>query len=100
MDSKEYSWKFLSASELLSRVACDLVYAVQVMKVVDAAAFTDFYNGESILDNVIVILPGSLLLAEFNPKEPVYCRRGLYVNVTGAIDGVFVLWRERSSIEG
>lgn len=30
----------------------------------------------------------------FSPKEPVYCRRGLYVDVGTSVSGIFVQWRE------
>lgn len=100
MDSKEYSWKWITASELLSRSACDLLYAQAVS---DGGKIQDtiLYDGESTSgDQLINLQKGVIGNITFSPKMPVYCRRGLYVDIGSSTEGVFVQWRVRSSKEG
>jgi len=100
MDSKEYSWKWITASELLSRSACDLIDAHLVP---DAAGTStaEYYNGED--DNGELIIKTRIAASQhcdLHPTVPIYCRRGLYVKVTANVRGILVQWRVRSSKEG
>lgn len=94
MESKEYSWAWVTADELLSHGACELCYAVAVS---DGGAIenTAIYDGES-TNGTLVINFNSGVKAEIplTPKEPIYCRRGLYVDIGENTEGVFVQWRE------
>jgi len=94
MESKELSWKFVTASELLSLMPCELHYAYLSAE----AAHDDTYlrDGEDTSGRPIVILEcGEKESVKFNPPYPVYCERGLFVEITDDnVKGVFIQWRE------
>jgi len=97
-DAKEYSWKWVTDAELLSRGACDLIYA-KFTPDTDVGNVT-LYNGEDGNAEVIIkLLTAGAYNCEFSPRRPVYCRRGLYIGTITTGD-VFVQWRVRSSKEG
>ena len=99
MESKQYSWKWVTATELLSHGACELIYARTMSA--GAEADTYLYDGENTNGKVIVEFENGVLNGqEFRPKVPVYCRGGLYfVKGTNTI-GIFVQWRELGHKEG
>lgn len=92
MESKVYSWKFVTADELLTQLACELVYAHLVP--LSATITTILYNGVDTNGQKIVQLHAATSAGmEFSPPIPVYCERGLYVDVGADATGVFVMWR-------
>ena len=100
VESKEYSWKWVTADELLSHGACELLYALFIPS--DAATATAIvYNGENTSGDIVVSFRGAeSRQSVFSPKAPVYCRRGLYVDCGSNTRGVFVQWRELGHKEG
>jgi hypothetical protein len=99
MDSKEYSWAWVTGDRLLSHGPCELLYAYLVV----SAASTDssLYDGENTTGDLIVTLKAAAVTGHpFKPKEPIYCRKGLYVDVGTSVSGIFVQWRELSGKEG
>jgi len=100
VESKEYSWAWVTASELLSHGACELLYAQAVS---DGGEIKDtiLYDGENTNGDQIINLQrgteGNIILS---PKVPIYCRRGLYVDIGSSTEGVFVQWRELGHKEG
>ncbi|MBA7685444.1 hypothetical protein ES703_93869 [subsurface metagenome] len=100
-DSKEYSWKWLLASELLCPTACDLTYVLLTSLTAAATAVT-FYDGADNTGRVIAVI-NTLASRSFecNPHKPIYCRRGLYYeNNAVETPGCLVQWRPRDSKEG
>jgi len=92
MESKEYSWAWVTADRLLTNLECELVWAY----LVPSAATTDtvLYDGVNTTGDPIVTLESAAVTGhKFSPKEPVYCRKGLYVDVGTNVTGVFVQWR-------
>lgn len=92
-ESKDYSWAWVTADRLLSHGPCELVYAC----LVPSGATTDsiIYNGESTSGKGIITLKAATVrIMPFSPKMPVYCDRGLYVDVGTSVTGIFVQWRE------
>jgi len=92
-ESKEYSWAWVTADRLLTDKECELVYALLVPSS-SATCRARIYDGENTSGDTVV----DLRTAQSNPvpfkPEPVYCRRGLYVDcVTDNVLGVFVQWR-------
>lgn len=94
MDSKEYSWAWVTVDRLLSTGPCELVYAHAVS---DGGEIQDTWlydgantNGDKII-NLQKGVTGNIIL---NPKVPVYCYHGLYVDVGSNTEGVLVMWRE------
>lgn len=98
-NSKEYSWEWVTADMLLSHGPCELLYA----NLVPSGATTDsvLYDGESASGKHIVTLKAATVRCmPFAPKVPIYCRRGLYVDVGTSVTGIFVQWRELAHKEG
>jgi hypothetical protein len=61
------------------------------------------YDGESTSGDIVVILQGAygygteaqkMESVPFSPPIPVYCRKGLYVDLGATATRVFVQWRE------
>jgi len=94
MDSREYSWRWITASCLLSHGPCELVDAHLVP---DSAGTStaEYYDGEN--DNGELIISSRIAASQhcdLAPKVPIYCQRGLYVKVTANVRGILVQWRE------
>ena len=97
-EAKEYSWKWVTAAELLCPTACDFIYAK--FTPTEEAGGVTLYHGENATGLVIVILlTAGAYNCEVSPRRPVYCRRGLYVD-TVTTGTLLVQWRVRSSKEG
>lgn len=100
VESKQYSWAWVTADRLLSHGPCELLY-VYVAADGQTAGKAIIYNGENILGAEIAQIEAPVTSGKsFRPAEPAYCREGLFVDYgTGA--GVFVQWRElRDKEEG
>ena len=100
MDSKEYSWKWITASELLCPVACDFISAHLVPDAAGTATAT-IYDGESTSGDIIIRVRTAVSRhCDLEPPVPIYCRRGLYIEIITNTRGVLVQWRPRLSKEG
>jgi len=99
-DAKEYSWKWLTASELLSYTACDLTYVLVTSKT--SACSITLYDGADTTGRVIATIESLANRSfEFSPCNPIYCRRGLYYsNVGQNVLGTLIQWRPRAPQEG
>ncbi len=102
-DSKEYAWKWITAKELLSTQACDLCY-VLLTSLTTAASSITLYDGENIKGTLIAIVESlGSRSTEFTPAKSIYCRKGLYVDMTvvdNAKPAALIQWRVRASEEG
>jgi len=93
VESKKYSWKYVTADELLSHGACEFIYAKLTPTTLAGSAI--LYDGENANgEKIIELNSGGLYNMECSPPVPVDCRRGLYVGSTSTIDGVLIIWRE------
>lgn len=93
-ESKQYSWKWVTADELLSHGPCELIYALLVPSGAGTCTAT-LYDGENTNGTPIVEFRCAESKGqELSPKKPVYCRQGLYVDCIAIVKGVFVQWRE------
>ncbi|OGN97555.1 MAG: hypothetical protein A2Y89_06730 [Chloroflexi bacterium RBG_13_51_18] len=91
-ESKNYSWKWATADELLSHGPCELIYARTMSA--DAESDTFIYDGENTTGVPIIEFENGVKEGQlFAPPVPVYCRQGLYVDIGTNTIGVFVLWR-------
>ena len=94
MESKDYSWAWVTTDRCLSNGPCELLYAQAVS---DGGEIKDtiLYDGENtngeLLANLQKGKEGNITLS---PKVPVYCHRGLYALIGSSTEGVFVQWRE------
>ena len=92
MKSKEYSWAWVTGDLKLAEGECELVWAY----LVPSGAVTDtiLYNGIDTSGEMIITLKSAVVTGHpFSPPVPIYCRRGLYVDIGSNTTGVFVLWR-------
>jgi len=93
VDSKEYSWRRITVDQLLSNRACELYY-VAVEPSADAFDVA-IYDGENTTgDEIHTIIGEETNQAVFHPPVPVFCRRGLYIDIGSNVTAVFVQWRE------
>lgn len=91
--SKEYSWRWVTVDSVLSRGPCELVYARSSSA--DTEADTFLYDGENTTGDPIFEFENGVKDGNvFSPRQPVYCRKGLYVDIGTNTIGVFVQWRE------
>lgn len=91
--SKEYAWRYVTADQVLSCGPCELLFAYLVV----SAASTDsyLYDGDSDSGDLITPLVSATARGHpFSPKAPIYCRKGLYVDVGTNVTGILVQWRE------
>ena len=94
MESKEYSWKWVTASELLSNRACELIFAHLIPSEAGTCTAT-IYDGENALGAVITAMRTAISQhCDFAPPIPVYCRKGLYFQSITIVKGCFIMWRE------
>ncbi len=97
MDSKEYSWAWVTADRLLSHGPAELMYALFIPSAAATATAT-IYDGESTSgDTVVAFRTAQSKQVELDPPKPVYCRRGIFVDDIANVKGLFVQWRELGS---
>lgn len=93
LESKNYSWKRITKDEQLSTGECELLYVDVEPSATDSEVA--IYNGESTTEQEVHTLFSSTRRnVVFSPPVPVYCRRGLYIDIGSHVTAVFVQWRE------
>lgn len=99
-DSKEYSWKWVTADEILSKVACDFIYSHHVPSTAGTSTI-NIHDGENTNGELIAKCRTAESRATvIFPPVPIYCRKGLYIDIKANCLGVLVIWRVRDSREG
>jgi len=92
LESKEYSWAWVTADRLLTERECELIYAH--MAVSDAETDTHLRNGVDANADIVVTLKSAVVTGlPFSPPVPVYCRKGLFADIGSKTSGLFVMWR-------
>lgn len=92
-DSEKYSWAWVTADQKLSSGPCNLLYAYLVV----SAASTDshLYDGQNDQGDRVVTLESAVATGHpFRPPAPIFCRKGLYVDVGTNVTGIFVQWED------
>lgn len=92
MESKRYSWDFVTTDRVLNSGPCELLFAY----LVPSGATTDsaLYDGISTSGKRIATLKvSSVDGVAFSPPVPIYCDTGLYVDVGTSVTGILVMWR-------
>lgn len=98
LKSKDLNWKWVTQSEILSKVPCELCYAMVTSAA--AASTVTLYDGESALGTIIAVLEGPATISQqMHFMEPIYCDHGLYVALDQNVTGVLVQWRELANEE-
>lgn len=91
-DSKSVSRQWVTADALLAEKECELLFAYLVPSA--ANADVTLYDGENTTGSLIATLKEAAVSGhEFNPPAPIYCHKGLYVDVGSNVTGVLVMWR-------
>jgi len=93
MESKEYSWAWVTTDRQLSDGPCELL----MVSIVPSATTADtvVYDGDNDTGDEIIQFSITIVLNwDFKPPVPIYCRKGLYITVGTNVVGVFVQWRE------
>jgi len=92
MESKEFAWSWVTASRRLSPGPCELVFAFLASDG-QTTGKAIIYDGENATGDMVVTIESPANNGKaFSPRQPVYCRRGLYVTFSAG-DGIFVQWR-------
>lgn len=92
VESKEYSWKWVTADELLSHGPCEFLYCKLTIDNQTGSAI--LYDGENALGTQILKLASAgNYNCECLPAKPIYCRFGLYVGSLTTAE-ILVQWRE------
>lgn len=93
MESKDYSWKWVTADECLCKRKCELIYANLVPSTAATCTAT-LYNGVDTSGEVInAFRTAESKHSDFAPPVPVLCRGGLFVDCITVVKGMFVMWR-------
>lgn len=93
MDAKEYSWKWVTASELLSLRPCELCNII--LSCEGGACHAVAYDGHNTSGKVIMNIKSLEKRAQQIPlHDHIYCNNGLYVYLDDDVRGLFVQWRE------
>jgi len=98
-ESRLYSWAWVAADQLLSHGPCELISAYLVVSA--ASTDTHLYDGDNTRGDKIATLESAVATGHpFKPPVPVYCRRGLYVDIGSNVTGLFIQWRELEKAGG
>lgn len=93
MDSKEYSWAWVTSDRQLSDGPCELLMVVLVPSA--TTIDTVIYNGDNTTGDKILQFNITVVLNwGFIPPVPIYCDKGLYIDIGTNVTGVLVQWRE------
>ena len=93
MESKDYSWKWVTADEILTKGPCEILYAIFIPSSSATSTATIFTGEDTAGTTVVAFRTAQSRQSEFNPPQPAYCERGLFVDDIANVKGVFVMWR-------
>lgn len=93
VESKEYSWTWVTADRLLSHGACEI--CMLCLTCDGANGNATIYDGENNTGDVIMVVKGlQNRTVDVCIPHHIYCRRGIYIVLSPAVFGIFVQWRE------
>lgn len=96
MESKEYRWAWVTDDLLLSMGACELCFVMITSDKTDA--YVSIYDGENTTETLIATIKGRTdLSVPVAFPQPIFCRKGLYIDLANSPVGVLVQWRELGS---
>jgi hypothetical protein len=91
-ESKKYNWAWVTVDTCLTQRPCELVYANLVV----SAGSTDsaLYDGaDTNGDKIVALKSAAVTNMAFQPPVPIYCKKGLFVDVGTSVTGILVQWR-------
>jgi len=89
VNDKNVQWAYVTVDSILAEKACWLHWAYLVV----SASTTDsaLYDGHDTGGNKIVDLKSAVVTNhEFAPPKPLFCQKGLFVDVGSNVSGIFV----------
>ena len=92
LQSKDYSWAWVTGDRKLTDQKSELVAAYLVV----SAASTDsaIYNGSDTSgDKILALESAAITNLPFEPPVPIYCGKGIFVDVGTNVTGILVIWR-------
>lgn len=96
MDKDYAAWEWVTTDQMITSNPCELIYA-QVVSDGGEIKDTILYDGENTSGKLIFNLQcgknGNIILS---PKEPIKCRKGLYVDIGSSTEGILIMWRPLS----
>ena len=91
-DSSLISRQWVTADARLCEKECELIFAYMLPSA--ANADVSLYDGENTSGDLIATLKEAAVSGHrFRPPVPIYCRKGLYVDVGSNVTGILVMWR-------
>jgi hypothetical protein len=91
-NSKDYSWAWVTADRKLTDRESELVAAYLVCSA--ASTGSVIYDGSDTGGDKVIGLEGALAITwGFTPPVPIYCRKGIFVDVGTNVTGILVQWR-------
>lgn len=88
--AKLCSSEYITASKKITARPCFVFNLVIKSKDSDDAAIVNLRNGETVLDDILIAHLTKYARTPTGFHYPVYFNRGLYVEIGGQADGVFV----------
>ena len=99
MESKQYSWKWVTDDEIVSKMACEICMIALTCD--GANANVTVYDGEDDNGELVMVVKGlQNRTVDINIDHHIYCRRGIYLVMSPAVFGVFIQWKMCPSKEG
>ena len=94
MDCKEYDNKFITDSEIIARMPCELSQLIVLSS--NATSDLNIYDGIDTAGELKLRLrQGASQSKPFRFQPHVYFKKGMYIVFTQKVDGCFVQWRMR-----
>ena len=97
-DCKKYLWAWLTVDTKLTDHEAELVAAYLVV----SAASTDsvIYSGvDTAGDKVLALESAVATTLPIVPPVPIYCRKGIFVDVGTSVTGILIQWRNLEAPE-
>lgn len=92
LESKEYSWRYCTTDQILSKGPCELLYFNVCPSA--GAAECALYNGTDTSGELIIPIYLTVQLNyDYSPKQPIYCSKGLFIDIGANVTGVLVQYR-------
>ena len=99
VESKDYSWKWITASELLTKQPCDLCFVILTCD--DANDSATIYDGESASGEIVATIKAlQNRSVGLNIHHHIFCRKGLYVALGDNCLGALIQWLEKPAKGG
>jgi len=94
LESKEYSWKWITADELLCKTPCEICHVLLTCK--GANCRVEIYDGEDTSGKYIARVEAlANRSVSIDIHHHIYCERGLYLDLyEDTVNGVLVQWLE------